>query len=311
MQKWESFTEEELQKFANQTHNQEEFCIKMGYAGRADSAIKAIRTKYPNFTFPKRIAHNLEDLTAQTFNRLTVIEKDQTKVGGKAYWICKCECGNITSVQSYDLKNGKVKSCGCFRNEQVRAAIGNNLKDKRFGKLVAKEQVNSIREQSGTLRTAWLCLCDCGNKVVVKTRDLISGDTHSCGCLSQSYGAIQIENILKENNIRYKKEFIFSDLLSKNGCPLRFDFAVFNFNDKLTYLIECQGEQHYESVDFFGGEAAFLSQKERDLKKREYCQKHNIPLVEINYFNKKEITSNEVIREELLYENNRFFEKSP
>lgn len=84
MQKWESFTEEELQMFANQTHNQTEFCIKMGYAGRTDSAIKAIRIRYPNFTFPKRTSYNLEDLTAQTFNRLTVIEKDQTKVGGKS-----------------------------------------------------------------------------------------------------------------------------------------------------------------------------------------------------------------------------------
>lgn len=209
MQKWEFFTEEELQEFANQTHNQREFCIKIGYAGKTDSAIRAIKMKYPDFTFPKRTAHNLEDLTGQTFNRLTVIKKDQTKVGGNAHWICKCECGNITSVKAYDLKNGRVKSCGCFRNEQVRAAIGNNLKGKRFGKLVVKEQVGSIREQSGTLRTAWLCLCDCGNEVVVKTRELISGNTHSCGCLSQSYGSVQIENILKENDIRYKKEFIF------------------------------------------------------------------------------------------------------
>lgn len=302
MQKWESFTEEELQEFANQTHNQKDFCIKMGYAGKTDSAIKAIRAKYPNFTFPKRVAYNLEDLTAQTFNKLTVIEKDQTRVGKNAYWLCRCECGNITSVQAYDLKNGKVKSCGCFRNEQVRATISNNLKGKRFGKLVVKEQVDSIREQSGTLRTAWLCLCDCGNEVIVKTRELISGDTHSCGCLSQSYGSTQIENILKENNIQYKKEFIFPDLLSKNGFPLRFDFAVFNSDNKLVYLIECQGEQHYEPVDFFGGEETFLLQKERDSEKRRYCQKHNIPLVEIDYYNKKTITSDEVIRKELLYD---------
>lgn len=301
MQKWESFTEEELQEFANQTHNQKDFCIKIGYTGKNDSAIRAIKAKYPNLIFPKRTAYNLEDLTAQTFNRLTVIEKDQTKVGKNAYWICKCECGNITSVQGYDLKNGKVKSCGCFRNEQVRAAIGNNLKDKRFGKLVAKEQVNSIKEESGTLRTAWLCVCDCGNEVIVKTRDLMRGDTHSCGCLFQSYGSTQIENILKENNVQYKKEFVFPDLLSENGRALRFDFAVFNSDDKLVYLIECQGIQHYEPVNFFGGEVALLSLKKRDLKKREYCEEHNIPLVEINYYDKKTITLDEVIRKELLY----------
>lgn len=76
--------------------------------------------------------------------------------------------------------------------------------------------------------------------------ELKHGDTLSCGCLRSSFGEQQIEKILKEQNLSYKKEFVFSDLVSENGVPLRFDFAVFE-NNKLSYLIEYDGEQHYSN----------------------------------------------------------------
>lgn len=298
MQKWETFTEEELQEFANQTHNQKEFCIKMGYAGKTDSAIKAIRMKYPNFTFPRRVAYNLEDLTGQTFNRLTVLEKDQTKVGKKAYWICKCECGNITSVYAYDLKNGKVKSCGCLRNERVRDAIGNKLQGQRFGSLTVLKQVDSILEPSGTLRTAWLCHCDCGKDVIVKTINLKAGDTQSCGCHSISHAELQIEKILQENNISFSKQFTFLDLVSNANSLLRFDFAIFNNKQELAYLLEYNGQQHYTPIEYFGGEEHFKKQQENDRKKIEYCNKNNIPLIIIKYTDK--LNEETVIRKEFL-----------
>lgn len=32
-------------------------------------------------------------------------------------------------------------------------------------------------------KTIWLCLCDCGNKLIVRTGNLQTGTTKSCGCL--------------------------------------------------------------------------------------------------------------------------------
>lgn len=199
-----------------------------------------------------------------------------------------------------DLTAGKVLSCGCLRNERVREAIGNKLVGQKFGLLTVIEQADSIREESGTIRTAWKCKCDCGNEVIVKTRDLIAGDTHSCGCLTQSYGAQQIEDILIKNDINFKKEYSFNDLRTEAGYLLFFDFAIFNKKDKLVYLIECQGKQHFEPVKFFGGEKRFLIQQDRDNLKRNYCFKNNIPLIEVDYFSKRNIDKKEIIKEELL-----------
>ncbi len=43
-----------------------------------------------------------------------------------------------------------------------------------------------------TGRTAWNCICDCGNKTLVTGNSLRRGNTMSCGCKSQ-------ENLLKRN----------------------------------------------------------------------------------------------------------------
>lgn len=37
--------------------------------------------------------------------------------------ICKCDCGNIKIVQINDLRDGKVKSCGCLSLEKLKERI--------------------------------------------------------------------------------------------------------------------------------------------------------------------------------------------
>jgi hypothetical protein len=58
----------------------------------------------------------LRNLTAQTFGRLTVIERGANK-GPRAYWWCTCACGNRHLVSHPDLIYGHTKSCGCLRKE--------------------------------------------------------------------------------------------------------------------------------------------------------------------------------------------------
>ena len=52
------------------------------------------------------------NLLGQTFGKLKVIEKLPSK-SGKTYWLCECECGNKTEVQTCHLRNGSISSCGC------------------------------------------------------------------------------------------------------------------------------------------------------------------------------------------------------
>lgn len=56
-----------------------------------------------------------------------------------------------------------------------------NHAGRRFGRLVAIEPAESLNG-----KTTWLCKCDCGNSAVVRTYQLVSYRTMSCGCLRVS-----------------------------------------------------------------------------------------------------------------------------
>ena len=75
--------------------------------------------------------------------------------------------------------------------------------------------------------------------IKVSARNLTNNNTLSCGCITSSIGEKNIENILKDNNISYEKEKIFSNFIYSNtGGRPRFDFYLPDFNR----LIEFDGK---------------------------------------------------------------------
>lgn len=102
--------------------------------------------------------------------------------------------------------------------------------------------------------------------------------------MKSSRGEIKICDILDMAGLQYTEEYSFSDLVSSSGRPLRFDFAVFDDNGDIDFLIEYQGIQHYEAKSKFGGAQGLYRQKFNDTQKRLYCQEHGITLVAIPYW---------------------------
>ena len=98
-----------------------------------------------------------------------------------------------------------------------------------------------------------------------------------------SRGEIKIEEVLTQAGLVFEQEYSFDGLVSSSGRPLRFDFAVFDDEYELQFLIEYQGIQHYEPKSKFGGYVGLRKQQYNDMKKREYCKEHNIILLAIPY----------------------------
>ena len=57
------------------------------------------------------------DIKGMRFGKLYVLEKTDKRRGRSILWKCLCDCGNITYVDSYSLKSGNTKSCGCGKTE--------------------------------------------------------------------------------------------------------------------------------------------------------------------------------------------------
>ena len=207
-------------------------------------------------------------------------------------WVCQCDCGKIKAMPAQYLTKVKDPSCGC----QSRIKASNRMKaynetqrsiniGDRFGKLVVVEYEGLRKQASRDKNESWyICQCDCGSPLKsIRGNDLITGRVISCGCIS-SVGEMAIKNILNKNNVSFKTEYIFSDLKNpKTNHNLRFDFAVFN-NDKLEYLIEFDGRQHFTGPEASWTHSQSLEEIQfRDKLKNDYCKKHNITLKRIPY----------------------------
>lgn len=69
-----------------------------------------------------------EDLTGQKFGKLIVINSNVIRdARGRRRYLCKCECGNKTEVDAYNMKSGKTNSCGCSSSKLVKGESTEHL----------------------------------------------------------------------------------------------------------------------------------------------------------------------------------------
>lgn len=144
------------------------------------------------------------DLTGQRFGRLIALEKAERSPTGNIRWKCICDCGNTTIVQTSNLTNGHIRSCGCLSKEIAKVngkTTMHDLTGKRFGKLIARRYDSPQKK--------WECKCDCGKICFVSQNNLEHKQhpTISCGCAVnlEAAQAMNIQHGTNIGNIRTKK----------------------------------------------------------------------------------------------------------
>ena len=115
------------------------------------------------------------DLTGQRFGKLVVKNESGKDRNGNITWLCLCDCGNEKIISGNCLRRGITQSCGCSKkSSQIIDITGN-----KYGRLTVNKYVGKTKSRC----TLWECKCDCGNIIIAKKSNLISGNTKSCGCL--------------------------------------------------------------------------------------------------------------------------------
>ena len=216
------------------------------------------------------------DETGNTYTYLKVLEKANS-IGGRAAWKCQCRCGKEIIVKGVYLRNGKVKSCGCYQKEQTSKACSKDLIGQTIGNFTVLE---SIQGEKNGERHKWRCRCNlCGNEnVYISTSNLTQ--QYSCGCAMSSKGERKIKEILTELEINFIQEKRFSDCVFESNKMARFDFYLPNENT----IIEYDGIQHFiQGSGYFDNKDKIKITQQHDEIKNRYCKEHQIKLIRIPY----------------------------
>jgi hypothetical protein len=119
-----------------------------------------------------------QDLSGQKIGKVYVLENiGSKKYKGKTkakYYKCKCDCGNVVNLWSFQLSRNQSPSC-----LKCKLSPAKDISGKRFGRLLAIKPLGK-RTKQGLIR--WECKCDCGKTTSVRISSLINGHTQSCGC---------------------------------------------------------------------------------------------------------------------------------
>lgn len=156
------------------------------------------------------------------YGYLTVIRKVENKNSSRAFWECKCDCGNTIIVNGTDLRSGHTQSCGCKRKEKTNQ---HNLEmvGKKFGKLLVLEPGKYYNN-----KYYWKCKCDCGNIIETSESNLVSGRSTQCTvCGHKSSGNKKANELIKIGD-RFGKVIVLEKVKNKNPK-----------NTKATYKCKC------------------------------------------------------------------------
>lgn len=204
----------------------------------------------------------------------------------KSFW-WKCEQGHsyFTSV------NHKARGDKCPYCANKKILIGFNDFASQYPEIAStwsdKNTIKPTEVTSGSKKDIiWECPT-CKNEWTTK---IYVRKKFGCPRCKESKGEKIITNYLKKHNINYKGQYRFEDCRNKKTLP--FDFGILDDCNKIKFLIEFDGFQHFEPCSF-GGNAMenFENIKINDKIKTDYCKKNNITLIRINYLQIDNINS--------------------
>ena len=200
---------------------------------------------------------------------------------------------NIKIIGEYKDTQTKIK-CKCRLDGYIWEVLPKDLISRGYGcpkcsgntTKTTEEFINEMKEINKNIEILGEYK---GNKEKIKCRCKIDGEIwyakpnnllNGSGCpkCGSSKGEKRISEYLNNKNIEYKEQYKFKDCKFKKQLP--FDFYI----PSLNIIIEYDGRQHYEIIEYFGGLNTFIDTKIRDIVKTTYCKENNIKLIRIPYW---------------------------
>lgn len=187
----------------------------------------------------------------------------------------KCSIHEVEWTTSPD---SVLQGCGCNECRSEKISTKNLKTHEQYVedlKLVNPSVI--VLEQYINVNTPILhkCLND-NNEWYVSPSCVLTG--YGCPQCHDSKGERQVRLWLSNHNISYERQYKFKDCRDNRQLPFDFYLPCYNL------CIEYDGKQHFEAIEYFGGQESFEKTLKHDNIKNEYCKNNGISLLRIPYF---------------------------
>lgn len=180
------------------------------------------------------------------------------------------EHGEFWQVPYYHLAGNGCKKCF----DEKRRGKGRLLTTEDFirrSKVIHGEKYDYSKVDYIDCRHEVTIICPEHGEFKQKPYKHLNG--HGCPFCNEKSLEKEVRNYLSRRNITFEEQKKFDWLKYRGVLTLDFYLPESNIG------IECQGIQHFEPVEYFGGQSGFDNQVVRDRVKRELCEKAGISLL--------------------------------
>lgn len=190
---------------------------------------------------------------------------------------CKCKkCNHIWNPIADSLLRGHGCPCCSVENNSEKLR---KTHDEYVKQLASINKNIEVIEKYKHAKEKIKHKCKiCNHQWMITPSDALQNK--SCPLCTISHGEDKIRRYLSNNKISFVPQKTYDDLKGIGNKCLSYDFYLPEYN----LLIEFQGKQHKQPIEYFGGEEQFKIQQEHDKRKKEYAKLHKINLLEIWYY---------------------------
>jgi hypothetical protein len=220
---------------------------------------------------------------------------------------CKIKHYNTYDYSLVDYVNNKTKikiiceKHGVFEQTPRSHLNGNGCSKCKFNfKMIKDDFINKSIKTHGSrynyenvnyINSHTKVSIICKNHGIFEQKAYKHMQGNGCPKCLNSTGVNKMLRILENYNIEYLTEQPIEGCISKYNRHLKFDIFIPIFD----IYIEYDGEQHFKSVEIWGGDKAFEESKIRDEIKDNFCKTNNIPLYRISYKDNIEEEMNKIL----------------
>lgn len=177
--------------------------------------------------------------------------------------------GEFWQTPDGHLRGHGCNKCGRLANAKKRS--GDRLKFIEMSQQIHKFKYDYSKVKYINNHTKVCIICPIhGEFWMMPNNHTHKKSPQGCPKCKSSHLETEVRNFLSENHINFEEQKKF-EWMGRQSL----DFYLSDYN----VAIECQGKQHFESVDHFGGMKNFEYFQERDKRKYELCKSEGIKIL--------------------------------